>query len=213
MAREKKADDFLVENMGGSINIIEAVDGQLITKRSKAVPKVSGGYVVSDPDRDILKLVVVNRYADAPPAKAFVKNFGLKKGAIASSFAHDSHNVVAAGVSDKDIARAVNLVIRNRGGLAIVYDDHEEILKLPVAGLMSDEDGYVVAQKYSAMTAAAKKLGSELRAPYMTLSFMALLVIPDIKLSDKGLFDGREFRFMDLFVEQDRVKSAKGALR
>lgn len=198
---EKSPADLAVRDKGGAINIIEAIDGQLITGRSQAVPKAAGGYVVSDPDRDILKIAVVNRYEDAPPAVAFIKNFGLKKGAIASSVAHDSHNVVAAGVSDEDIAKAINLVIRNRGGLALVYDGNEEVLELPVAGLMSDKDGYLVAQKYSSMTAKAKELGSGLRAPYMTLSFMALLVIPEIKLSDKGLFDGKEFKFIDLFAD------------
>lgn len=200
-AHEKSAADFAIKDKGGKVNIMEAIDGQLITRRSQVLPKVSGGYVLSDPDRDILKIAVVNRYEDALPAVALIKNFGLKKGAIASSFAHDSHNVVAVGVSDEDIARAVNLVIRNRGGLAIVYDDREDVIKLPVAGLMSAEDGYLVAQKYSEMTAAAKALGSGLRAPYMTLSFMALLVIPEIKLSDKGLFDGKDFKFIDLFEE------------
>ncbi|MEI7752665.1 MAG: adenine deaminase, partial [Candidatus Omnitrophota bacterium] len=124
LAHEKNASDFRVKNKGGSIRIIEAIDGQLITRSSVALPKISGGYVVSDPDRDILKLTVVNRYHEAPPAVAFIKNFGLKKGALASSFAHDSHNVVAMGVSDEDIAKAVNLVIRHQGGLAIVHEGH-----------------------------------------------------------------------------------------
>lgn len=201
-AHKKKITDFTVKAKSGMINVIEAIDGKLITARSKVLPKVFSGYVVSDPERDILKITVVNRYKDAPPAVAFVKNFGLKKGAIASSFAHDSHNVVAVGVSDYDIARAVNLVIRNHGGLAIVYDNKEEVLKLPVAGLMSLEDGYLVAQQYSRMTAKARELGSNLRAPFMTLSFMALLVIPEIKLSDKGLFDGNNFKIIDLFTER-----------
>lgn len=202
-AGEKKPVDFMVKDRGGSINIIEAIDGQLITARSQALPRILNGYVVSDPGRDILKMTVVNRYEDAPPAVAFVKNFGLKTGAIASSFAHDSHNVVAVGVSDEDIARAVNLVIRARGGLAIVHDGQEKVLELPIAGLMSTEDGYMVAQKYSEMTGETKSLGSGLRAPYMTLSFMALLVIPDIKLSDKGLFDGKNFKFIDLFTDSN----------
>lgn len=134
---------------------------------------------------------------------AFVKNFGLKKGAIASSFAHDSHNVVAVGVTDEDIAKAVNLVISHKGGLSLVHDNREEILELPIAGLMSNQDGYEVAKKYSRISAGAKSIGSELRAPYMTLAFMALLVIPDIKLSDKGLFDGNSFKFIDLFEKSD----------
>lgn len=208
-AHEKKAADFKVKDKGGPIRVIEAIDGQLITRNFEVLPKVSEGYVISDPERDILKLTVVNRYSDAPPAVAFIKNFGLKKGAVASSFAHDSHNVVAVGVSDDDIAAAVNLVIRHRGGLSIVDEDHEEILSLPVAGLMSVEDGYQVAQKYSEMTALAKKLGSQLKAPYMTLSFMALLVIPELKLSDRGLFDGNHFKFIDLFTTSQDASSKK----
>jgi len=197
-AHKKKSEDFRVKNKEGLINVIEAIDGQLITKKLKIAPKIVGDYVVSDPDRDILKIAVVNRYKDAPPAVAFVKNFGLKKGAIASSFAHDSHNVVAVGVADEDIARAVNLVIKHRGGLALVYDNREEILALPIAGLMSDQDGYEIAEKYSRLTAGAKDIGSDLKTPYMTLSFMALLVMPEIKLSDKGLFDAKNFKFVNL---------------
>jgi len=199
-AHKKTANDFKIKNKGGIVRVIQAIDGQLVTKELEVMPKVAYGYVVSDPDKDILKIAVVNRYRDAPPAVALVKNFGLKKGAIASSFAHDSHNIIAVGVSDEDIARAVNLVIQNHGGLAIAYDDYEDVLELPVAGLMSIRDGYAVAQKYSQMTDLVKKLWSNLRAPYMTLSFMALLVIPEIKLSDQGLFDGSSFKFTDLFV-------------
>jgi adenine deaminase len=137
-------------------------------------------------------MVVVNRYNNAPVAKAFIKNFGLKKGAIASSVAHDSHNIVAVGVDDESICRAVNLVIENKGGVSCVGNE-EIILPLPVAGLMSADDGYIVAEKYAAIDKAAKELGSTLSAPFMTLSFMALLVIPHLKLSDLGLFDGDEF--------------------
>ncbi len=147
-----------------------------------------------------MKLTVVNRYEDVPPAIAFIKNFGLNRGAIASSVSHDSHNIVAVGVSDKDIAKAVNLVIKNRGGLSIVYDDVEDVLPLPIAGLMTDEDGFRTAKRYSNFDKLAKGLGSNLRAPYMTLSFMALLVIPKLKLSDKGLFDGEKFEFINLIV-------------
>ena len=150
-----------------------------------------------DIEKDILKIVVVNRYKDAPVAKAFIKNFGLKRGAIASSVAHDSHNIVAVGADDESICRAVNLVIRSEGGVSCVDGDQEELLALPVAGLMSTEDGYVVAEKYAAIDKAAKALGSDLSAPFMTLSFMALLVIPHVKLSDLGLFDGDSFGLME----------------
>lgn len=199
-AGKKKVSDFSVKKEGEKINIIEAIDGQLVTNRSQEVPKVSKGYVVSDTERDILKLTVVNRYEDVPPAKAFVKNFGLKKGAIASSVAHDSHNIVAVGVSDEDITKAVNVVIKNQGGIAVVYDNVREILPLPVAGIMTDEDGFKVAEKYSKIDRLVREeLGSPLRVPSMLLSFMALLVIPRLKLSDKGLFDGEKFEFINLF--------------
>ncbi|MBN2452928.1 MAG: adenine deaminase [Candidatus Omnitrophica bacterium] len=202
-AQERTKSDFKIKDRGGRVNVIEAIDGQIITRKGEYLPKVIDGYAVSDPDRDILKITVVNRYNDAPPAVAFVKNFGLKRGAIASSFAHDSHNVVAVGVSDEDLVKAVNLVIRNRGGLALADGNREDLLPLPVAGLMSDQDGYLVADQYARLDAEAKALGSNLRAPYMTLSFMALLVVPEIKLSDKGLFDAVNFKLIDLWVGQD----------
>jgi len=142
---------------------------------------------------------VVNRYQDVPPAIGFVKNFGLKKGAIAASVAHDSHNVVAVGVSDEDICRVVNSVIENKGGLAVVHDHLVETLALPVAGLMSNKGGFEVAKAYAHLDGRAKALGSTLKAPFMTLSFMALLVIPQLKLSDRGLFDGEDFQLIDLF--------------
>ncbi len=159
------------------------------------------GHLVSDPARDILKIAVVNRYADAPPATGFIRNFGFQRGAIASSVAHDSHNILAVGVTDRDICNAVNLVVENRGGLAAVSEEFREVLPLPVAGLMSDGDGYTVAEQYSHLDRLAKGLGSKLGAPFMTLSFMALPVIPRLKLSDKGLFDAERFMFIDLTAE------------
>jgi len=146
---------------------------------------------------DILKLAVVNRYADKPVAVAYIKNFGLKTGAIASSVAHDSHNIVVVGVDDESICEAVNMIIRYKGGVSLSSEMEKMVLPLPVAGLMSDEDGYEVAEKYAAIDKAAKALGSSLSAPYMTLSFMSLLVIPHIKLSDKGLFDGDVFKLLE----------------
>ncbi|MDY6837502.1 MAG: adenine deaminase [Thermodesulfobacteriota bacterium] len=198
-AREKQTSDFKVQTTGEIINVIEAIDGQVMTGRNRQKPRVENGFAVSDPERDILKLAVVNRYQDVPPAIGFVKNFGLKKGAISASVAHDSHNVVAVGVSDEDICRAVNRVIENKGGLAVVHDDLVETLALPVAGLMSNKDGFEVAKAYAHLDGRAKALGATLKAPFMTLSFMALLVIPELKLSDKGLFDGQRFEFVDLF--------------
>jgi adenine deaminase len=155
-----------------------------------------GDQLVSNTEQDILKMVVINRYKDSPVAKAFIKNFGLTSGAIASSVAHDSHNIVAVGVDDESLLQAVNLIIAHKGGVSCVSENFSEILPLPVAGLMSAEDGYQVAEEYSAIDKAAKSLGSTLSAPFMTLSFMALLVIPHLKLSDLGLFDGDSFSFI-----------------
>jgi adenine deaminase len=154
---------------------------------------------VPDIENDVLKMVVVNRYFDAPVSIGFVKNFGLKKGAIASSVAHDSHNIIAVGTSDESICNAVNIIIENKGGVSFADandDSVDKILALPVAGLMSNEDGYKVAEMYTEIDKVAKLSGSKLSAPYMTLSFMALLVIPHVKLSDKGLFDGDNFSFI-----------------
>jgi len=169
------------------IPVIEALDGQLITNK----------IIASAREPDILKIVVVNRYKEAPIAKSWIKNMGLKTGAIASSVAHDSHNIVAVGADDESLCRAVNLVIGNQGGIACVSPEAELALALPVAGLMSNEDGYKVAEAYTGIDAMAKNLGSTLSAPFMTLSFMALLVIPHLKLSDLGLFDGDDFRILE----------------
>ena len=177
------------------ISVIEALDGQLITNKLEFEPKIEDENIVSDVDADVLKIVVVNRYKNAPVAQAFIKNFGLKNGAIASSVAHDSHNIVAVGVDDESICRAVNLVIEKQGGVSCVGNS-DMVLPLPVGGLMSAEDGYEGARQYSAIDKAAKELGSTLSAPFMTLSFMALLVIPHLKLSDLGLFDGDAFQFV-----------------
>jgi len=181
------------------VRVIEALDGQLITNsllKKITDIRVSDGILESNPEKDILKIVVVNRYQDAPVAKSFIKNLGLKSGAIASSVAHDSHNIVAVGVDDEAICEAVNLVIEHKGGVSCVSEDEQFILPLPVAGLMSNEDGWLVAQRYTAIDQAAKNLGSALLAPFMTLSFMPLLVIPHLKLSDKGLFDGDQFSLL-----------------
>jgi adenine deaminase len=159
------------------------------------------GKLVSDTKNDILKMAVVNRYQNTKPAIAFIKNFGLKKGAIASSVAHDCHNIVVVGTSDEEILNAVNLLIKNTGGICAVNGSEQKSLALPVAGIMSDKDGWETGKLYQEIDAMAKALGSNLKAPFMTLSFMALLVIPDLKLSDKGLFSGTAFSFVDLEVE------------
>ncbi|WP_019946102.1 adenine deaminase [Hymenobacter aerophilus] len=184
-----------------TVRLIECFDGQLITARHDEPALVENGLVVPDLSRDMLKLTVVNRYHAAPPAVAFIQGFGLNGGALASSVGHDSHNITAVGADDASLARAVQLVMDARGGLAVVSPDGTElVLPLPVAGLMSDQPGPDVAATYSAVDAAAKALGSPLQAPFMTLSFMALLVIPSLKLSDKGLFDGEAFRFVENVV-------------
>lgn len=192
------------ENGGKMLQVIEALDGQLITNRLEIKPRVENGFVVSDLQNDVLKMVVVNRYHSAPPAIAWVRNFRLEKGAMASTVAHDSHNIIAVGVDDDSICRAINLVIREQGGVSAVFplDENrssfeERILPLPVAGLMSNEDGYQVATEYTLLSdLVVGEMGSTLSAPFMTLSFMALLVIPHLKLSDKGLFDGDRFAFV-----------------
>jgi len=199
---KKKAQDFEVEAKGSKIRVIEALDGQLITSELHTGAKVHSGKVVSDPSKDILKIAVVNRYENAQPAIAFIKNFGLKSGAIASTVAHDSHNIIVVGVDDESICNAVNLLIQEEGGLSVVNGTKHEVLPLPVAGLMSDKDCKEVGTMYSKLDVMSKEMGSTLRAPFMTLSFMALLVIPQLKLSDKGLFDGSTFSFSDLFVDE-----------
>jgi adenine deaminase len=176
--------------------VMEALDGQLITNKFNGTPSVRNGKAESNIAEDILKIVVTNRYKNEPIAKAFIKNFGLKKGAIASSVAHDSHNIVAVGTENESLCRAINLIIGQQGGISCVSDESELILPLPVAGLMSNEDGYVVAAAYTTIDKMAKGLGSLLSAPFMTLSFMSLLVIPHLKLSDLGLFDGDEFKLL-----------------
>jgi adenine deaminase len=182
------------------LQVIEALDGQLITNRLEFPVQVINEAVHAQLELDVLKLVVVNRYYQAPPAIAFIKNLGLKRGAMASSVAHDSHNVIAVGADDADIAAAVNQVMEARGGLsaACITDRIAEVLPLPVAGLMATGTCQEVAAAYSKLDQLVKSWGSPLRAPYMTLSFMALLVIPALKLSDRGLFDGAKFEFTDL---------------
>jgi adenine deaminase len=190
-------------NAGAKLQVIEVLDGQLITNRLPLAPRVSGGQIHTDTDRDILKLVVVNRYERAQPAIAFIKNFGLRHGAMASSVAHDSHNVIAVGVDDADIAAAVNLVMEAGGGLSVACtaEGVAEVLPLPVAGLMATGTCEEVGTAYGKLDKTVKAWGSPLRAPYMTLSFMALLVIPTLKLSDRGLFDGGKFEFTDLLPQ------------
>jgi len=208
-AKPGKAADFAVQAGPGAsnaaarklpvLNVIEAVNGQLVSRRLREVPRVGQGMIAADPARDILKIVVLNRYVSrTPPAVGFIRGFGLRHGALASSVAHDSHNIVAVGTDDTSLCAAIDLIVENRGGLSFVGKGRSEILPLPIAGLMSDLDGRVVARRYARLDALAKKAGSKLDAPYMTLSFMALLVIPDLKLGDRGLFSAEKWGFVPL---------------
>lgn len=195
---KKVVSDFKLESFSKNIRVIEALEGQLVTNELIAEARVEKGNLVSNTINDILKITVVNRYQNQKPAIAFIKNFGLKEGAIASSVGHDSHNIIAVGVSDEVICNAVNLIIKNKGGICAVSNANEKIVPLPVAGIMSDKDGETIGKSYAELDKFAKQLGSNLYAPYMTLSFMALLVIPSLKLSDKGLFDGDNFKFINI---------------
>lgn len=195
----KQTEDFELLAISSKLKVIEALDGQLITPAVDAQTTLQEHFAVSNTDTDVLKIAVVNRYEDKPPAIAFIKNIGLKSGAIASSVAHDSHNIIVVGVDDASMCRAVNLIIEAQGGVSAVTGSEEQLVPLPVAGLMSAQDGYEVAKAYSAIDQMAKAMGSTLQSPFMTLSFMALLVIPSLKLSDKGLFDGDNFKFTSLF--------------
>ena len=197
----KKPEDFEMKSSAKTIRVIEALEGQLITNELHHNAFLKDGKLVSDTKNDILKMAEVNRYENAPIAVAFIKNFGLKEGAIASSVAHDCHNIVVVGTSDEEICSAVNLLIENKGGVCAVNGAEKKVLSLPVAGIMSAKDGWKTGKLYQEIDAKAKAYGSTLHAPFMTLSFMALLVIPDLKLSDKGLFSGNSFSFVDLQVE------------
>ena len=196
----KKVADFRFESSANKIRVIEALDGELVTNNIEADTLIVDGNLVSNTATDVLKMTVVNRYKNEVPAIAFIKNFGIKEGAIASSVGHDSHNIIAIGVSDEAICKAVNLIIENRGGVCAINNIEEKIVSLPVAGIMSDLSLEEIGKSYAELDQIAKKMGSKLRAPYMSLSFMALLVIPSLKLSDKGLFDGTSFQFTSLEV-------------
>ncbi len=195
-----QVEDFKFKTTSKQIRVIEALEGQLVTNEIIAKSLLEDGNLISNIENDILKLTVVNRYQNQSPAIGFIKNFGLKEGAIASSVGHDSHNIIAVGVDDEAICKAVNLVVEHKGGICAISNSEEKIVPLPVAGIMSDKDGVAIGKDYAALDAMAKQLGSTLNAPYMTLSFMALLVIPSLKLSDKGLFNGSAFTFTPVEV-------------
>lgn len=195
------AEHIKIKATSEQLHVIEALDGQLITNcLTESVTTDTEGYAISNADTDVLKMVVVNRYTPAPPAVAFIRSFGLQEGAIASCVGHDSHNIIAVGVDDEAIVEAINMIIEAQGGVSAVSSDEEQLVPLPVAGIMSADDGYEVAKAYSKIDALSKQMGSTLVSPFMSLSFMALLVIPALKLSDLGLFDGEKFEFKPLFV-------------
>ena len=197
-SEKKKVTDFEFLSSTDKIRVIEALDGELVTNEILANALVADGKIVSNVEDDILKMTVVNRYQNTKPSIAFIKNFGIKNGAIASSVGHDSHNIIAIGTSDELICSAVNLLIQHKGGICALNDTTEKIVALPVAGIMSDQPAEIIGNAYAELDAMAKDMGSTLSAPFMTLSFMALLVIPSLKLSDQGLFDGNSFKFTSL---------------
>lgn len=192
--------DLNVPSKGDLINVIQVRDKQLITGSFKTKPLTESGLVMSDIQRDILKIVVLNRYSNEPPSRGFINGFGIKSGAIASTIAHDSHNIIAIGVSDEDISNAINSLIKCKGGISFSSGEEIKVLPLPIAGLMSPNTCEEVAEAYSEISSSVIKAGCTLTSPFMSLSFMALLVIPDLKISDKGLFDGSQFKFSPLFT-------------
>ncbi|MEM7371355.1 MAG: adenine deaminase [Bacteroidota bacterium] len=185
---------------GNQVRVIQALDGQIITGRDQTTVSIQDGYYQTDVENDVLLMAVVNRYAKAaPPAMGFVRGFGLKKGAIASSVAHDSHNIVAIGIHEEALCQAVNAIIETKGGISAVNPSATKILPLPIAGLMSPENGYELAQQYSRIDSWVKEtLGCTLQAPFMLLSFLALPVIPSLKMTDLGVFDVDAFEFVSV---------------
>lgn len=197
IAGEKRPEDFRKGVTPEPQPVIIALDGQIVTARGSEAPRLKDGYLTGDTERDLLLLTVVNRYEEAPPALALVKGFGLQRGALASSVAHDSHNVVGVGVDPESLCRAVNAVVLEKGGLAAVGPEETKMLPLPIAGLMSDGSYEETARAYEELVRYARKLGCPMHSAFMTLSFLALLVIPRLKLSDKGLFDVERFRLVE----------------
>jgi len=193
------AEEIRVAATSCTVKVIEVEDGQLYTRGSSANLSEKEGCLQSDITQDVLKIVVLNRYQKSAPAVAFIRGFGLKKGALASSIAHDSHNIVAVGTSDAEIALAINEIIKHSGGISVCHDDSKTTLPLPVAGIMSNESVEEIGEKYAQLSNIAKTLGTSLSAPFMTLAFMSLLVIPELKLGDKGLFDGTKFEFTSVY--------------
>ncbi len=190
--------DIVHDEPTASVNVIKCFNGELLTDKIEATLQTKDNILLPDLEEDILKIAVVERYGGNTIANGFINGFNLKKGAVATSVSHDSHNIIVVGTNSKDMARAVNMIVNSQGGIAIVNKDYENILELPIAGLMSNEDGKIVAGKINELENKLKEWGCRLDSPFTTLSFMALLVIPNIKISNKGLFDCEEFEFLDL---------------
>ena len=197
---KKKVENFRFASSSEKIKVIEVLDGELVTNEIHCNSLIMEGNLVSNIEEDVLKMTVVNRYQNSKPSIAFIKNFGIQQGAIASSVGHDSHNIIAIGTSDEFICKAVNLLIKNKGGICAINATTEKVVALPVAGIMSDQPAEIIGTSYAELEEMAKEMGSTLSAPFMSLSFMALLVIPSLKLSDQGLFDGRAFKFTSLEI-------------
>ncbi len=194
------AGQLQVRARGGRVKVIEVTDGQIVTGCGFH-PLAAGAVIVeADPAADLLKILVQNRYRPAPPAIGFVRGFGLKRGAMASSIAHDSHNLIAIGSNDQDLARAVNLLRESCGGICFVQGEEERRMALPVAGLMGLGSCEEMAGNYSAIEQRVKENGCFLQTPFMTMAFLALPVIPALKITDLGLFDVERFELTDLFV-------------
>ncbi len=192
--------DIRVMNRWGEVRIIVAVEGELLTGEIHH-SFIKSEHISSDIDNDILKIVVKDRYKDSPPAVGFIKGFGLKRGAFASSIAHDSHNIISVGTNDRDIVKSINEIVRLKGGLAISNGGKIKSLQLNIGGIMTTRSCEEIGQDYENLNELVMSLGCAMKAPFMTLSFMALLVIPDLKIGDRGLFDVKKFEQVSLFVE------------
>lgn len=201
-ANKISSNDLLLESIDNKrIRVINAMDGELLTTEVLYYPKIENGFIVPDVENDLLKLVVINRYKNSKPQVGFIKGFQLKEGAIGGSVAHDSHNLIFVGTNDMDIVNLANAIIEVKGGIGSCINAAIDILQLPIAGLMSSCSGAEVASDYERLNKTVKLMGTQLSAPFMTLAFMSLLVIPHLKLGDKGLFDSTNFKFVDLFED------------
>jgi adenine deaminase len=196
-------EDIRVKSVGRDIRVIKVIDKELFTENIVVRPVVSDtNEIVSDGEKDILKIIVLNRYSpESKPVVGFINGFGLQEGALAGTVAHDSHNLIAVGVDDDSIVKCMNAVIEMSGGIAVCSGGVVDILSLPIAGIISDKGIDEVSADYDRLNRKAKQIGSLLTSPFMTLSFMALIVIPKLKICDKGLFDVNKFGYTDLFVE------------